>query len=331
MSSKPTSLTYAEALEAVGRARVVSIAQTVRLQPSLSIDTATQAKLIAVTTAMMAVGRLPGDLPPAKFDTPITYHKLSEKSLEWLEKCGIPARRAYAPLAANYAWMFGTKDRLPVSEDLAGRFFTRLIHCLLIETQITVAKQYYYGLGLYKQDMSISMLSQVLPPEVLHETMLNRLTQIEFDQLHGRIFLEYCAVMVRAQWDKLTRLSCLAFGLEWNWDSVSDGLKALKRKLAEQKEPHTWCSYHLKVFVDIAEERLAEGGWLKGFRDPLIHDVGQHSAGVVPHKKSLETTSEMWDKVCEEHNWLREGMMAALAAFASRRSSMSDADKEKVA
>ena len=180
MSSNHISLTYAEALEAVNQARVVSIVPIVRLQPGLSIDTATQAKLIAVTTSMMAVGRLPGDLPPAKFDTPITYHKLSEKSLDWLEKCGIPARRAYAPLAANYAWLFGTNDRLPVSEDLTGRFFTRLVHCLLIETQITVAKQYYHGLGLYKQDMSISMLSQVLPPEVLHETMLNRLTHSTF-------------------------------------------------------------------------------------------------------------------------------------------------------
>ena len=37
------------------------------------------------------------------------------------------------------------------------------------------------------------------------------------------------------------------------------------------------------------------GTAIKEFRDHLLHDVGPHSAGVVPHKKSLETTSELWD------------------------------------
>ncbi len=40
-------------------------------------------------------------------------------------------------------------------------------------------------------------------------------------------------------------------------------------------------------------------------------------SGVVVHRKSLETTSEMWDRVRDEHNWIREAMMAMLASFIS--------------
>ena len=273
---------------------------------------------------MASVGTLPGDLPVTEFDRPITYRRLEEQSLEWLEECGIPARRNFAPLAASsYIELLGNRDRLPVSEQEAGRFFGRLIHCLLVETQILIAKQFYHGLGLHKHGVSPSMLAEVLPPETMQGMRLARLNVLDFDELHGRIFLEYCAVMIRAQWDKLTRLSCLVFGLDWNWNRISDGWKALEQRAARKEELHPWCRYHLKVFIEIAQSRLAETGWLKGFRDPLLHDVGPHSAGIVPHKESLETTSEMWDQVCDEHDWLREAMMAALVVFISKRSSAS--------
>jgi hypothetical protein len=321
--AKGSDLTYAEALEAAGRARVTSMAVPISvihpLHPKLQVDPAIQVKLVMVTKAMVAVGRSPGDLPVTKFDRPVRYRRLKERSLEWLERFGIPARRDFAPLAArDYIWLFGNGDRLPVSEKDAGRFFSRLIHCLLIETQILIAKQYYHGLSLYKQGVPLSMLSEALPSETIQGMQLASLNTIDLDQLHGMIFLEYCAVMIRAQWDKLTRLSCLVFGLKWNWGSISEGWRVLE-KIANEEELHPWCRHHLQVFVKIAQDRLAGSGWLKRFRDPLLHDVGQHSAGVVPHKKSLETTSEMWDKVCDEHDWLREAMMAALVVFLSAK------------
>ncbi len=326
-SGKGRALTYADALEAVAHARVLGIVPvmpTIPPFPDLQVDYITQVKLVAITMAMMVVGRGPGDFPVAKFDRPIEYRKLREKSQEWLEQCGIPARRSFAPLAAKgfYIWLFGNDDRLPVHEEDAGRFFGRLIHFLLIETQIITAKQYYHGLGLYEPGgdiLSIPTLGDVFSSDTIQEIQLNRLLQAELDQMHGRIFVDYCAVMIRAQWDKLVRLSCLVFGLDLNWDSISKGLKALEQKRDSEGELHPWCRYHLQAFTEIAQERLAEGGWLRGFRDPLLHDVGPHSAGVVPHKKSLETTSEMWDKVCDEHDWLREATMAALVAFVSAK------------
>ena len=129
--------------------------------------------------------------------------------------------------------------------------------------------------------------------------------------------------MIRAQWDKLARLSCMTFGLKTNWDSISDGLNILGKFVDDNDKLHPWCIMHFRFFIDIAKERVAQDGWLKGFRDPLLHDVGQHSSGVAPHKKSIETTSEMWDKVCDEHNWLRERMMALLTSFISAKAPIS--------
>jgi hypothetical protein len=316
------SLTYAEALAALGRARARLIAPIDKPRSDLLISLLTQTKLVTVTGTMMSIGRLPGDFPVKEFDHPIHYQKLHEKSLQWLEQCGIPARRSFAPLATSgYATLFARKEKSIVANDKLENFFTRLIHCFLIETQIILAKQYYHGLGLYNQEGRFSILSEELPPEFQGDGWdWSGLGQIEFDQLHGRIFLEYCVVMIRAQWDKIIRLSCLAFGLKTNWGSIADGLQSLEQEFKSKEKFHPWCSHHMKILIQIANEQLSEDGWLKKFRDPLMHDVGQHSIGVVPHKKSSLTTSEMWDRVREEHNWLREGMMAMLVALASKNS-----------
>jgi hypothetical protein len=318
-------LTYAEALEAVARARVlqaVPFGLPIPPYPDLHIDSRTQVKLVALTTIMMLIGRGPGDFPVAKFDRSVSYRRLAEASLEWLEQCRIPARRSFAPLATiDYIWLFGNDDRRSASEEIE-RFFSRLVHFLLIETQIITAKQYYHGLGLYgsgSEDPAwISKLNELFPPEAMQEEQLLKLLQVELNQMHGRIFLDYCAVMIRAQWDKLARLSCLVFGLDGNWDSISSGLSVLEQKLNDD-ELGPWCRSHLQVFIEMAKDRLSETGWIKGFRDHLLHDVGAHSAGVVPHRRSLETTSDLWDKVCDEHDWLREATMAALVAFLSVR------------
>jgi len=327
-------LTYAEALRIVAKMRrSTMLLPDVSIEhppyPDLPVDAITQAKVIAVTHLMAILGRSPGDFPVEEFDKAITYRRLEDQSLKWLEECGIPARRDFAPLAAeNYIWLFGNRDRLPVPEGDIERFFGRLVHCLLIEVQILIARQYYFGLGFYQKGSSLSRLDRVLRLSELARTLPSKAgREIEFDtnntvaldELHGMVFLEYFVVMMRAQWDKLVHLGDAVFGAKFGWDSISEGLNALEQKVTDSKELDPWCRDHCQVFIEIARDRLAEKGWLKGFRDPLLHDVGHHSAGVIPHRRSVETTSEMWDRACDEHDWLREAMMAALVAFASVR------------
>ena len=109
--------------------------------------------------------------------------------------------------------MFGDRRRFPISEDDLERFFGRWTHCLLTEVQILLARQYYYGLGLHKVDSNLSRLDETLrlsktvratrsEPEI----KLDARNAVAFDELHGKIFLEYYAIMIRAQWDKLVRL-----------------------------------------------------------------------------------------------------------------------------
>lgn len=316
-------LTYEQALRAASRARARSIVPELSVLappfPDSNVDPVIQVKLAAITQLMAVLGQLPGDYPRAKFDRPIRYRALSQASLDWLEHCGIAAR-GLVPLATRaYIPLFGTEESSPVPQQSVGRFWGRLIHWLTIETQVTIAKQFYHGLDLYQAYFPLAMLAEMLPDEA-EGMQLASLPAIDFTQLHGMLFLEYCAVMIRAQWDKLIRLSCLPFGVSHNWRSISDGLAALGQKLDTAIDLHPWCLHHARTLLQLAKERTAEDGWLKSFRDPLLHDVGEHPAGVIPHRRSLQTTSEMWDHVCDEHDWVREGMMATLAVMISIKS-----------
>ncbi len=317
-------LTYAEALAAVARSRWRSITPELSVLalpfPSSHVDPVLQVKLATAIRLMESVGRLPGDFPQSQFDRPINYRVLSDRTIRWLEKCQIPARRGFAPLASiAYIWVFGDGGRLPVPQVSAGRFWGRLIHLLTVETRIIIAKQYYHGLGFYQPGIPLSVLNEILPEGMAEAARLTALPGIDLGQLHGLMFLDYTVIMIRAQWDKLMRLACMVFGVSHNWASISDGISALEQNLTETGL-NPWCRDHAQFLLRIAEDRLSEKGWLRPFRDSLLHDVGEHPEGVVPHRGSLETTSELWDKVCDEHDWIREAMMAALVSFITRNS-----------
>ena len=326
-SANPTSLTYAQSLEAIAivrPTRIVGLPVENTPYPNSPVDAIIQAKLCTVNMVIAAIGRLPGDFPPDRFDRPVKYRKLEPESLVWLEARGMAPRRNWGPLAgtslATYVGLFGLEDRLPVSGNKINYFFSRLTDCLLTEAKMTLTRQYYYGLGLDKPDVPLSLLYEGLPTEVTEAIQLSRLNGAALDQLHGMIFLDYFSVLLRAQWDKLVHLSCLVFDLKDDWDSVSKGLDLLEGKLnRNDNQLDSWCQHHLRLFTEIARDRTKDGGWLKGYRDRLVHFVAWHSADVLPHKNSLETTSEVWNNACDEHDWLREAMMTAFIAFTSAK------------
>lgn len=312
-----SSIRYAEKLEEVGRHRVNEFIPYDGLQENLAIDNGTQEKLMSVVAIMDGIGKLPGDFRKSKFDQPITYHKLPIEAVEWLKKSGFRSQE-FTPFATySYRYLFASKDSGVIGEANIEKFFSHLIHCLLVETQLIITRQYYYGLGFYTPQIPMIDLS-MLPEEIQEIFSRPQLNKIAVDQLHGRIFLDYFVVMIRAQWDKFVSLSCLVFGIKQNWDSIFDGMKALKQYFDETNDLHPACKYYFKIFLEIANERLKSEGWLKKYRDSLLHGVGQHSLGVAPHRQSLMTTSELWDKACEEHNWLREAIMALIISFSSK-------------
>ena len=319
--------TYAQALAEAANLRLLNLAVNTSVvhppRPEILITPATQVKLATIRATMSSIGRTPGDVPVVKFDKAVNFRKLEPESLDWLERLGVPARRDFAPLAADYISLFGDPKRLPVEVKDRELFLSRFVHCLVVETQIILARQYFHGLNLYQPNPSpIKMMQAASPDEHIADYQLASLNTVDFTQLHGRIFLEYSAVMIRAQWDKLTRLACFAIGDKANWDSISDGIKSLEKEVLRLGgSTNAVYSHHLLKFTEIAKEQVGENGWLKKFRDPLLHEVGIHSEGVAPQSKSIDTTSEMWDKVCNEHDCLREAMIAAIIVFVTRKAS----------
>ena len=143
-----------------------------------------------------------------------------------------------------------------------------------------------------------------------------KITSVNFTELYARIFLEYYIVMLRALWDKLAVLACIAFDIKIKHkDGIDDYLDALQ--LLDSLTSSG--KYFLDTFLTIARQRLEpdikKDGWLRPIRDGLVHKTGLHSSGVLPQKKSLESSFALWKRLIDEHNWLREGMMSLIACL----------------
>ncbi len=256
-------LAYAQALTAMAHARPrASMPLTSVLQPphpeliptEIGRDqrhgaAAIQINLMNAVTLMGLIGTMPnGDFA---FDQSIHYRRLSARSLEWLQVAGVNVKGKYAPLTADYVLLFAGGERLPTPAD-SGKFFSALAECLLTETQILIAMQYFYGLGLYNPSGPQTLMNQVFAAqkevpieerlfsdENIKGIRLAQIPSVDLEQLHGRVFLEYCVVMLRAQWDKLVGLSRLVFGFPPSWaDSVlGEGLKPLNQIMPMTPNP----------------------------------------------------------------------------------------------
>jgi hypothetical protein len=312
------TLTFAECLALAGQKMPISLSIAASpLQPprpDAAIDEATQIKLQMIRALLSAIGTFPGDV---KIDQTINYRKLSQTSQDFLRKLRIRPQSKFSSFAVDYLGLFDEGKVLPKSDSKkANLFYNRLIHLLAVEAQLLLAWQYYEGLGFAERNIPLSLWQSILSPSEFQGIRLANTNNVELIELHGRMFLEYFVILVRAQWDKLIRLTCFVFDLADNWSTLSKGLTLLTNKIKDKNDPlPKMCRIHVEVIVKIAEAQTTDGKWLKEFRDNLLHKVGRHSAGVLAQEHSILTTQELWNKARDEHQWLREAMMAALIAF----------------
>jgi len=256
-----------------------------------------------------------------KVDQTIKFSLLQEQSLKWIEKAGFPIRRSFAPFHVDYVRLFGKKEFL-YNQEKTGSFYGMLTHCLLLDVQLHIAAQYFHGMNLLSLRIPLSWFSNFFPglsdvnPD---ERRLFDLNHITMNELYGRFFFEYTVIMVRAQWDKFIRLCCYFFGLRANWDSSDDGLNALIMLCRSNSSLHSLVSYHMEIFVAIAKQRLHARGWLQQVRNHLLHFEGRHSLGVLPQKKSVDTTTDLWNSARNELNHLHEAMAAMFIALLASR------------
>lgn len=277
------------------------------------ISSATQVKLQDVLTLLACVGLM----PPEKFPLilPLKDYKiLKPNDFAPLIACGFQPFGEHGRLfVGNYIKFFHRDKYVPTRN--VEKFYGHLIHVLLIEVEVLTIIHYFTGLGLTKQVIPLSVFSE-LSGDTSEDLILSQLGIISYPELYGRPFVDLLAILTRAQWDKLTHLLDIAFDLK-SWDSIDVGLKALEscaQKLSGES------SRLLMAYHQLATDRLKNsksGGWLRPFRDGLLHSTGKHSLGVVPQKKSLETTTELWNKGLQEHDYWREALYIALLAIRS--------------
>lgn len=323
-TKKRANLTsYRDALASVAKARMLNFVTPVTINnppyPDLPLSPATQVKLHTAMMLMALVGRGPED---HFVDQSIEFRRIQPKVLDWLERNDFLVRRNFAPLGMDYTRMFAGGIGLPEPE-ANEHFYSHLIHMLVLEAQLALAKQYYEGTGLAHAPPPTDMLWEFIAAEhgvdvdkVVEQSRLANLNHVSLIEFHGRIFLEYFIYSVRAQWDKLVRLGDIAFGLSPSWNSFNKGLHSLVRQPLSSR----FAKDHMDILNHIATEQLVEESWLRNIRDSLTHKTGRHSAGVVPQKKSLETTYELWLRIQDEHNWFREAFVALLIVLVTHQS-----------
>jgi hypothetical protein len=162
---------------------------------------------------------------------------------------------------------------------------------------------------LARESIPLSIFAELSEIET-GDILLGQLGSVNFPELYGRPFVDLMAILIRAQWDKLTRLLFIAF--DWrDWDSIDKGLEAVEEFSESSSAP---LGDLMRGYVKVARSRLdKDTGWLRPFRDSLLHKTGRHSRGVVPQIKSYDTTTDLWNRCLDEYDYLREAFFVVMA------------------
>jgi hypothetical protein len=314
-----TPLTIADSWAAVAQARFLNLVSMFSHlnppYPRKGLDGRTQVKVCGAVLLMMQVGRLPGDVP---VEQRIEFRKMPEKVVDWLEsKCRIPARRDFAPLGGDYLALFDCGDRLPDASLRKTEFFYGyLTDILLKEAQILTAIQYFEASGLRRPRIPDEIWRKVMTEEQIREIKPSHSGAPDLMQLHGLLFVDYCAFTIRSQWDKMNRLVATAFDLKDDWASFENALDVIGDLKQSWQTPPGF----LDIYRSIATERLvSEPSWLRRYRDALAHKISMHPMGILPQAKSDETATELWDRVLDEHTWYREAFLALIGLIITAR------------
>lgn len=287
------------------------------LYPQFSIDPRTQAKLTMINALMYSIGNPPNDTP---VDQTINYRYLSPTIVNWLIEGGIPASRSFAPFVANWLELFGGQQYL-MSQKNTQLFYDHLIHWFHVEMQLVVNQQYYEKLGFADLQIPLTAMAEIFPEldivDFVGEKLVDNITSPMVKEIYVRNFIDFHIIMVRAQWDKLILLA--SYELEEKpRDKINQTIANLMKKLDGLSQLPPLSKYYFQVFLWLGQERLKsreEGGWLRHFRDGLVHKTGSHSSGIVPQKHSLLSANEIWHKAKEEHQFLREAFMVLMTAL----------------
>jgi hypothetical protein len=317
---KLEDLTFGELLILAGKRKLKKVSGLPPQTYSKFLNPFTHSKMNSLNRLLTHIGHTPDDTA-ILVDQSIKFQHLPESSIKILEEqLQIPAKRNYAPFAADYLMIFQEGNSFPnTNKAKSEKFFGWLIHILKVEAQLIASQAFFVALGFHNDRLTLTDLASVFPDEQMDGFKRAESHHLYLQDFYGKVFVDHNVVMIRAQWDKIITLCCVVFDKRQNWSSIDDGIKSLKAdKLLNL---HEFCRFHLDIVLNIAETQLnEENGWLRKYRDSLIHKVGEHPVGILPQKNSEETIAQIWRRIEIEHNCVREAIMAMILAFVTAKS-----------
>lgn len=270
------------------------------------LDRKMRTRLAIASAALQGIengSHLFGDDVP--LNTQIAYNELSDLILDQLDERNIPVR-AERPFLFDYRVLAPyLPRRVRVNE-----FYNAFVELMLNEWKTNYARKLFVGFGFKEHGMQLT-------PEYLkildkfaassdHKRVPPTLT---LKTARGLWFASECIIRIRSQWDKL--IDQLVFRAYFpenptrHFDSTIEKLEKYQDSEYIQTEYQKQC---LTALVKLA--RCA--GRLTQWRDNDVHQFSETVFGVLEKPKTNQSLDTLWDMVVEEHNRVREAVVAMI-------------------
>jgi len=244
---------------------------------------------------------------------------LSSDQCEFLFSKGIPVYHPQSTFFFIYAKM---ADKLASSVN-KNAFFGGLVDILYNELAINQRSENYLRLlpgieaGKGKRKEMNKKIAEwtskeeekkVSPRQVKEESVFMSIPVVQ-----GKWELDSAAVKIRAVWDKLLYLiSEKYFGIKLSAKSLGENKSSGRIGEFLRKTKGKTKNKHQEQFIESFVNLLLDLKWLRKYRDLELHFYGVKIKNGFQTKNEAESIEAVWEKIKEEHNKLREGILLAL-------------------
>jgi hypothetical protein len=268
----------------------------------LSRDMRTRLRLAQVLVGLENVPKQLDGQHDVPVSTNISFTALSEPILDQLEKRGVPAR-GNLPFNFDYDLLALYLPR----QVRVNLFYEAFIELVLNEWKINFARKFFVALGFEEWAKQQSGAHQPMKNiAALHGRRLYQ-EMIDLKTMRGLWFASEGIIRIRAQWDKLVKQfvaeKYLCIKGPGRFDPACRKIRKHRSQL--QTESQTECLTALVTLAEQADD-------LRRWRDDDLHQFSQTVFGVLNRSKTHRTLGSLWDMVVEEHNRVREAMIAAI-------------------
>lgn len=238
----------------------------------------------------------------------IAYNELPEEILKRLEQKGVPVFGdrpylfEYDKLIAPYL-----PRRLRINV-----FFNALIELMANEWKINHARKLFKGFGFDEwADNQLSPSFHELMNQFVAESGVEPVdSDIKLKTFRGLWLASECIIRIRAQWDKL--ISEFIFKAFWDKRNppkkFNTKIERLQDLLTHEYIENDYQKECIRALIRLAKQTDR----LKSWRDSDMHQFSETVFGVMENPKTDQSLGTLWNMALEEHNRVREAVVAAI-------------------